>query len=248
MSHSLSFNAVDLSSYGLYITTSERDIIDRWLQTDLVEERSYGWTPDYVPREISLNYTVTADSTANLMTALDNIKKAMYYETDKKLIFSVIPTRYFMAKLISFSGRLVGITGYRGEMIFTCADQNAYSTSEDTNNHPINADPKVVVETNDGTVRARPVYKLTAGENIGATTVKLENTDTSDEIQWTGTLNNGDYIEVDCENWTVSKNGVVSMSSVSGEFPYLDSGDNNMQVTGLATTGTLLITYRDRYL
>jgi phage-related protein len=98
-----------------------------------------------------------------------------------------------------------------------------------------------------GTAITLPVWTLTAGETLSDVTIKLENVTTGEELQWTGSLVDEDELEIDCKYWTVKKNGTADMN-ITGEFPRLAVGANSIKVTGLSTTGTLNITYRDAYL
>jgi phage-related protein len=93
-----------------------------------------------------------------------------------------------------------------------------------------------------------PVYVLTAGEVLGAITVKLENVSTDEELQWTGTLTTADELTIDVPNWIVYKNGTASMSGVTGQFPRLQPGANSIKVTAMAVTGLMDITYRNTFL
>jgi len=106
-----------------------------------------------------------------------------------------------------------------------------------------------VVETTGSTASIEPVYTLTAGENLVAVTIKLANVTTDEELQWTGSLANGEVLEIDVPNWIVNKEGAASMATVTGQFPRLAPGAaNTLTVTGFSTTGTLNITYRNRFL
>lgn len=80
------------------------------------------------------------------------------------------------------------------------------------------------------------------------TLIKLENTDTEEEIQWEGSLANTEELEIDSATYMVKKEGVESMT-ISGQFPRLLPGfTNHIKVTGFDITGNLNIKYRDRYL
>ena len=122
----------------------------------------------------------------------------------------------------------------------------AYSTTETSSDFNIDADPDTIVETVGGTAITKPVWTLTAGETLTDVTIKLENVTTDEELQWTGSLVDEDELEIDSQYWTVKKNGTVDMN-ITGEFPRLIAGSNLIKVTGLSTTGTLNITYRDSY-
>lgn len=246
--NTITFNDVALSDYGLSVVSSELDLISQLVGTVILPTRAYPWEAEREARAIDVKFTVIADTAAQLQTYLDNIKKTLVTTTAKQLKFSIRSDRYYKAVLGRFDGKLIAKALFEGWLRFICADQNAYSTSEDTNSHDITSDPKTIIEAVGGTASVYPVYKLTAGDTLTGITIKLKNDNTGDEIEWTGSLAIGGYLEIDCAHWVIRKNDVVDMATKTGEFPYLEGGvDNSITVTAFGTNGTLLITYRDRY-
>ena len=249
MSHSITFDSVDLSGYGLVITNYDFPISQVAESTQL-REKSHAWGNWFPPKDIILRVSVTGTNRTNLDSRLDSIRFALNKRTDKVLFLSIQTDRYWMARFRQFMGVYQSAIAWVGHLGFTCYDPYAYSVDpEISNNHDIDADPKTAQETTGGTARIEPVYTLTAGEALTDVTIKIENTDTEEELIWEGSLADTEVLVIDVVRWIVEKEGVASMAGYSGQFPHLLGGQvNNIKVTGFSTTGTLDITYRNRFM
>ena len=243
---SFTFNTVDLSDYDLSVISSNFFEFSQSLPYTQLQD--YTLIGGYKRNALGLKIKVVIQGTnaADVISNLDNVKKTLVSEEEKELILDSISTRYWNARLESLDGDFVANTVWQGTITFLCPDPLAYSTTETSSNFNIDADPKTITETMDGTAITKPVWTLTAGETLTDVTIKLENVTTDEELQWTGSLVDEDELEIDCKYWTVKKNGVSAMT-ITGEFPRLIAGSNSIKVTGLSTTGTLNITYRDSY-
>lgn len=248
MSNSLNYDANDLSVYNLVVTSSRANILEQLVPFVQLKYKGYGSGIMRSPKNISITIAVTGISRANLDSNLDNIKKLIATETDSKLIFDILSTRYYMARTEKFDGQYISKLSFMGTIDFVCTDPLGYSTTLTNSNHNIDSDPKTVTETTTGTGLIDPVYTLTAGENLTDVTIKLENLTTDEELQWTGSLANGEVLEIDVPNWIVRKEGSASMSTITGQFPRLMPGANSIKVTGFSNTGSLDIDYRNTYL
>ena len=244
---SFTFNYVDLADYDLSVTSSSFFTFNQSLS--YTQLKDYALIGSYKRNALGLRMNVVIQGTnaADVISNLDNVKKTLVSEEEKELILDSISTRYWNARLESLDGDFVANTAWQGTLSFLCPDPLAYSTTETSSDFNIDADPKTITETVGGTAITKPVWTLTAGETLSDVTIKLENVATGEELQWTGSLVDEDTLEIDCQYWTVKKNGTVDMN-ITGEFPRLTPGANSIKVTGLSTTGTLNITYRDAYL
>jgi len=249
VANSLNFDTNDLSAYGLVLTHGNPQDFEQISDSQLIEDTSYSFQPKRPPKPFRLEVAVTAADRATLDGYLDSIKGIIVTETATVLKFDTITDRYWMAKLVTFDGGYRAKGYFSGVMVFRADDPMAYDNTETSSDHLINADPDTVEETTGGTGYILPVWTLTAGENLVAVTIKLENQSTAEEIQWTGSLANGEELEIDTVTWIVKKEGVADMSSVTGVFPRLAPDLlNSIKVTAFSNTGTLNITYRDRWL
>lgn len=248
MANSITFDSVDLDDYDLIITRYDLHVAQIAEYTQ-IRDKSYSWGNWIPPKDIVLGISVTGTTRALLDAKLDSIKLALNKRTDETLALDIQTDRYWMARFRGFPGGYLNNTTWIGQILFTCADPWAYDVTETDNNYLINADPDTNVETTGGTARIEPVYTLTAGENLVAVTVKLENTTTEEELVWEGSLANTEELVIDVVRWIVEKEGVADMADVSGQFPHLLGGQaNSIVVTGFSTTGTLDIVYRNRYM
>jgi predicted phage tail component-like protein len=243
---SLTFNEVDLSTYGLIVKEAD---VPLFTEADAIQlyDKSYACDSKIPPKLISLPVVVAGTSVADLASKIDSIKTALNSLQDKQLILSAFSDRYWNARCERLSG-VSRANVFQGTLDFICHDPHAYSVDEVVSNFNINADPKTIIETVEGSAMAEPVYKLTAGENLSDVTIILEHLDTEEEISWTGDLDNGHYIEIDVARWLLTKDGDADMATVEGIWPRLIVGENNIRITGFGSLGTLTITYRKRYL
>jgi len=247
MPNSLTFAGTDLQDYGLITTSYDLPVVQD-AQTIRLQNRAYAWRSSLTPKPISVGVVVTATSLALLITALDNINTKLNTREDAQLIFDILSTRYWNARFESLQGRFYSPELWQGSLSFTVLDPLAYSTTETSTPHNIDADPDTVVETAGGTANTFPVYTLTAGEALGAIEVTLENLTTGYSLTWSGTVADTEELVIDCANWTVELEGTPDMSTVTGRFPYLQPGANSIKVTNWSNSGTLDIVYRARYL
>jgi len=247
------FNAIDLSDYGLTVKKSSLSSFMPKIKTNYVEiaDKAYDFRAYLNPRTINLDVLATGTSKANLISNLDNISKLLNpVEGVKHLTLDFPDNRFYKAKLDNpVDWEIVTHKLARAELNFICPDPLGYASSETSSDHNINADPKTVTETTGGTAYIEPVYTLAAGEALNDVTIKVENTDTGEELIWQGSLANEEKLEIDVALWIVKKEGVADMADVSGQFPRLLPGINNsIKVTGFSTTGSMKIVYRDTYL
>jgi len=216
-----------------------------------VADEAYDFQAHLQPRTIELNCYVTGTSEANLISNLDNISLLLSPTGGvHALVLDFPDDRFYYAKLNSpIDWQIVHHKLAQGTITFICPDPRGYDNDNTSSDHNINSDPDTVEEAVGGTAYADPVYTLTAGEGLTDVTIKVENTDTEEELQWTGSLGNGEVLVINTSLFYVTKEGSASMSTVTGQFPRLKAGiTNHIKVTGFSTTGTLNIAYRNNYL
>lgn len=249
MANSLSFNSGDLSTYGLKVLNFDIPSFSQQNESQLIQDISYGFTPKRPAKIITVEVGITGADRSTLDGYLDSIKRILATETAQELAIDAVSGRYWLARLENILGLYNGPDYWGGSITFRCNDPMAYDNSETSSDHNIDADPDTVVEAVGGTGIVLPVYTLAAGEDLTDVTIKVENLTTDEELQWTGSLSNGEELEIDVAQWIVNKEGSASMATVTGQFPRLAPNINNsIKVTGFSTTGTLNITYRKRYL
>jgi predicted phage tail component-like protein len=249
MAGAFTFSGTDMSAYGLTVTDHNPEDYSIAVNTIQTKNQAYISGEYMPPRPLRLEVVIQGSSISDLKTKLSNIVSVLATGTEEYLVLDDDTTKRFKARFVGKSKlEKWGNTNWEGTLTFTCPDPRAYSTSETSSNHTIDADPKTVTETVGGNEITLPVWTLTAGETLTDVTIILKNNTTNEEITWEGSLASTDELEIDSQYWTVKKNGTESMATVSGKFPRLTPGSNSITVTALSTTGSLNITYRAAYL
>jgi len=250
MANSLTFNDTDLSAYGLIVISRTSSDFRQEVDYTQLLDIAYPFGATRAAKLIHLRIAVTGSSYADVESKLDSIKLILNQRDTKHLILDTQDDRYFKAQFVSLSGQYQSLTLFTGELSFICPDPLAYDNDETSSDFNLDvSDPKTITETTGGTGYIKPVYTLKAGEGLTDITIKVECIETVEELQWTGSLANGEELEIDVANWTVKKEGDASMATVTGLFPrMLPNEDNRIKVTAFSTTGTMNITYRDTFL
>ena len=248
MANSIDFNSVDLADYNL-VVSSVAPYERQDLNFQQLHDKAYAFPSGRRPTRVSMDVVVTGTSRSNLDSNLDNIKLTIMTTTAHALKRDAVSGRYWNALLEDIKGNYESAMHWAGRLRWYYMDPLAYDNTQTSSDFNIDADPDTVIETTGGTAYIEPVYTLTAGENLAAITLKVENTDTAEELIWEGSLDDTEELEINVPLWIVYKEGVADMADVSGQFPRLKPAQaNNIKVTGFSTTGTLNITYRDTYL
>ena len=247
--NSLSFNSVNLSTYGLIVNQSGVNSETLKTQSLQLKDKSYGANSDREPKIIEPLVSIHGSSKEDIKDKIDAVKRILDELTDKELVFDRLPDRYFLAKKVRFDpGSFRGPYVWEGRIRFECNDPFGYGVTEVASVHAIGADPTTVTETTVGSADIWPVYLITATAALGAVIVLLDNLNTDEQLRWTGSLANTNELEINTVTWHVTKEGVASMATVTGQFPILKpSVANSIRVTGVSSA-TLTITYRDRFL
>jgi len=109
-----------------------------------------------------------------------------------------------------------------------------------------NAIATVETLTNNGNTTGRPTIRVYGEFTSGFNIINITNNKT---LSYGEALDAGDYLDIDLYNRTAVENGITNkLGSISGDWLYLTSGDNILQITGSGgDSGTALITYKDYY-
>jgi predicted phage tail component-like protein len=244
MANSFTYRGIDLSAYGLVVTSHD---IPMTHDVDAVQlhYRSFATDSKIGSKAIQMGIAITASDTTTLKTYIDTIKRILNTQTDETLILDAYNDRYWTARFKSFEGSLKALM-FTGTVSFICLDPYAHDNAEVSNDYTDDEEPETIIETPGGTALIEPVFVLTSSINDGTADIKVRNDTLGMEIEWTGAITIGGQIEIDSSEWVVKLNGSESMSTVTGQFPVLSPGvDNSFEISGF--TGNLNITYRNRY-
>jgi len=255
MAHCFSFDGISVANYGCHLLDSFSmpffSPIDARDITIEGKHGAYALQSYYKPLQIELPCVVLGSSRSDLLNKLQSLKMLFdVIKDEKQLIFDDLSDRYYLAKTISVpSADLLGLSQALISISLACAIPFACAVAESSQDEsmPANGIIKTFPVVAEGTVFAVPVWTMTADQDAGSVTVRLKNITTNEEIQWTGTISNGDVLEIDSGHWVVKLNGTGSMATVSGLFPHLQANTSNA-VEVKAFHGSLNIKYRNRYL
>ncbi|MER8083851.1 hypothetical protein ABTZ57_01480 [Streptomyces sp. NPDC094048] len=220
-------------------------------------------------RVITLTGKVTAQSAAALDGAIDQLKVAASLTDTTLTVYETVPKQATVRR----SGRPL-IKRLTDRTIdysvqVTAADPRLYATSEtvvplrlptvtDGQTWPVafpSSFPAVVVSgdttvTNAGNLDARP--RIVIAGPVAQPAVTVTGPDgTAATLLYSGTVSDGDYLDLDCDLHTAYYNGSASRRAlVSGTWPVLQPG-----VSGLAfragtysSTATLTVAYRSAWM
>jgi len=244
----MKWGAVDLSAdYDLTVRQRNPSLS---LATDHVtaELRAWGFRSTIQPARFALDVLVTGSSITDLEDNLSAIRGTLATMTDAELRFDEYTDRYWNARFVSLTGTFRGPTAWVGQLELVCHDPAAYAETEDTDTDSATGDWSDTL-TVGGTAYCYPVITLTASGAQNDITVTVRNDTLDMELSWSGSLANEDVLEFDSEAESVTLNDVSVMTGVSGDnprWPLLKPGGNLIEISGF--TGTVLITWRKRYL
>lgn len=246
MPNSLTFDDVYLGDYGLRVLDVDLPMSNKANPIQL-SNKSYASDSNVMPKPISLSILVVGSDSADLLSKLDNIKKTLNCQFDKALVLDFLNDRYWSARFDSLTGRHISSEVFKGVLDFICYDPYSYGLAEIEIPYDIDGDPKQIITSINGTASTDPVYTLTAGENLVAATIELLNGETATSITWTGNVDNGEHLKIDCRQWFITLNDIVNMATMTGNFPKLVSGENLLRISGFGALGTLSILYKPKY-
>ena len=246
---SLTIDSVDLSDYGLRLTSVDMPYRNA---TDSAQGESRTWAFATRPqaRSFTLGVSVVAETGAALTGYLDDINAVMLDRGDRQVILGPLPDRYWICRIESWAGRRLSPIEWAGQLVLVAHDPYAYSTEYETVVDDVVAGEWSDVLAVGGTAYAYPVVTLTFDadypEEAGIT---LRNATLEMELEWAGSLDPADVLVFDSENETVTLNGDSAMTGVGGDnprWPLLQPGGNLIEIEGF--TGTILITWRERHI
>ena len=267
MGHSLHFNDVDLSDYGLVVLRGPRPAVaDARIGTlPLVGADGAVARPSvWAERVLSVPCLVLATTGTLLQTYLDGIATALNEREDCELWFDYLNGRHWNARLAGgASAEEIAVRGARLDLAFLATDPHAYargdeSTAEDTIASGVATSDTSVVTTSGGSDCAWPDIEVVASGASSA--VAVANEDNDQKALWAspGTSSNlaaGDTIRFRCAraHWVVDikRSGdtdyYASMTGFEGRFPSLAPNTANT-LTFWGVAGALTVRWRETYL
>ena len=174
---------------------------------------------------------------------------------EQQLIFAEYLGSYFMAKRQSsnLANENITPTLVDIDIDFACTGPAYSTTTRDVNVAITNRNTEFTL-TSEGDTLAYPRWRIYAGAN-GAIGFSISNETTGEQIEWSDTLNFGDYVDfiMDAEYGTpgtILINGVTTSSTFTGPaWPHVAPGTNQIlfqQTVGLHDC-LIQVTWRDRF-
>lgn len=215
-------------------------------------DRSVAAQSEYGPRELSLSCLVSGTSAADLRGRLDQIAAVLGSRTEKQLVLSQYPDRYWLARPAeSPAVASVTVASATVDITFAALDPLAWGVAEveQVASWPAAAGWNVVVG---GTAETTPtvIYQATGAVSV----VSFENSELDERVAWEGALGAGERLRFDCRDWTVHRapasdpdDWAPAIAGVSGSFPRLQVGANMVRLLAPGA-GTLRVIYRERWL
>lgn len=182
-------------------------------------------------RVINLGGIVKASSWSTLQTDLEILSQkfgcggtAWLYKYDSRRIAA--RKQDFSFSYVQGTGMLVA----QFTVSMFCDDPFWYNPNLTSDTQNPSSSPHGWTHSNAGTSLIYPVVKIT-GAGAGTSNPKLTNSTAGWYVQYTGTVASGKQLVIDCANFTMVNDGTDVLNSFSGEFVYLDVGNNVMALT-----------------
>lgn len=267
MAWSISFNDIDLSTYGLRATRGDLPIdgvSDRAGVSLAGRDGALSSPTVWGARGFSVPCIVSATTAATLQTYLDTIARILNEREDCNLKFDgELSTRYWLARYVGGSApALVSPTLAEWTLNFVADDPHAYSTTESTATKTLTAKTAGSSQTKTAAVLgsdfAYPDIEIVASSITDQ--VKVGNESLDQLGIWTSAGATSDiaigdtirfrsdrrYLLVDIKR-TGADAYVPAMDGFSGRFPAMAPGVTNT-LTFWNIDGALTIRWRNRYL
>jgi predicted phage tail component-like protein len=122
-----------MSTYGLTFKSHSEPFLQETGSMQL-SDRAYALASVRPGVEITLDVVVSAASFSALVTALDNVKKALNYREDKVLKIDSITDRYWNCRFVSMVKQEGTTTSWVGSITFYASDPCAYANTATSTN------------------------------------------------------------------------------------------------------------------
>ncbi|MDD3269645.1 MAG: phage tail family protein [Syntrophomonadaceae bacterium] len=255
--YGVKFKNIHSSFFGLVMLSKNRvllpEISDEYVDIPGRDGSIY-FPGSLKDRPLEIEFSISTKTLSELRLLCRQVAAWLYSKIPEILVFDDEPDVYYMAKVQNQLDLEQVMAMGRFVVQFRC-EPLAYSISElQITSFFFGA------LNNAGTYEALPVITISAEmdrdtETTGAwradeATINNPTLTIEDKIlDYTGTLTEGQSLIIDCAKYQVTKAGVNDMANVSGEFPVLYAGDNDVQLVDTNNSRRhLTITYRERWL
>ena len=189
---------------------------------------------------------VSPDGTASGMRTLLETLSELFARQNKRL--QLWDDKYINAYKASFQLAYVPGSAMRAvdfTLTFLCADPFYYDTSTASTNYNLTTGDTIVDITQNiyrravtinypGTFLIYPIWTITAGPTTPLTKITIRNTTIGRQFYYSGTVAVNKSLVVDTNFFTVENDGTNDLTNWSGDFVWLQPGDNAIEFEGTA--------------
>jgi predicted phage tail component-like protein len=247
------------------IGTSRRPILPPTVdRTIAIPGRNGAWDfgADVGPRQINLDCALIEQNAVALQLAVEKLAAILVDGYGKprtmRLVFDLRPDRYYMVR---YSGsldidRIIGlgrftlpfiafdpyprsITGTDGVIMDSYIILNSYIRLNDAWKFAITG-PQTVEVNNWGTLASEPEIVITGSFTALSITANGKTFGYSSAIS-------GQTLVIDCERMTVKLNGANALAGMTGDFPALMPGINEISINGTGLNCTVSFNFHPKY-
>jgi len=186
-----------------------------------------------------IEFTMPSNTLPELRKLSRRVAAWLYSPMWEALIFDDEPDLYYMAKVANQLDLEQTVAVGRFSVQFRY-NPVALSITGDAWQQAVSAGTTYII-TNNGTYKALPVITITASSQITGFSLTVEDK----TLAYAGTLEAGQNLVIDCQKYQATKAGASAMKDISGNFPVLYTGDNDVSIN---KNCTLNITWRKRWL
>jgi len=265
MGFSLTFNGYNLAAYGLTVAQHPMPLLaDIRLDYQDYGDRDGGVVQgaSLKPRYMNVEGVVLAHTRRDLQDNMDDIKAVLDPRNGSKLMsLDSWPDRGWYGVLNGpINAQPLGGSGLRVQLNFALVDGVAVSLTETTQTVSVDETPEGFNCTAAGVVAGnevtRPVWLVTNTAAGTITSVVLANTTRSETMTWTGSLAQNNILRIDSDRLHVEKStdggttytNNLLYTSAASEWPKLTGGVQNACTLTGVTAGSVVVTYRARWI
>lgn len=239
--YGLLFNGQHSNDLGLYMKSKKRMILpatkDEYIEIPGRDGSILfaGTLTDHIDE---IKFSVATTSLEALRAKSRQVAAWLFTRARSSLIYDDEPDLYYMAKVANQLDLEPMIAAGQFSVQWRCLPL-AYSIVESTLSKTVTTTPETINYA--GTYNALPIITITATGDITNPSITIEDK----TLIYTGTLTAGQSLVINCGTYQVTKAGANVMGSVSGYFPVLYPGDNEVTMSAGCS---LQIVYRERWL
>lgn len=240
--YGMKFKNVHSNTFGLIMLSKNRVMLPE-MTDEYVDipgrDGSIHFPGSFKDRPPEVEFSTTTKTLPELRQLARQVAAWLHSKRHEVLVFDDEPDVYYMAKVANQLDLEQTVAMGRFSVQFNC-EPLAYSIAADTWEQAVTAGASYTI-TNAGTYSALPVITITAGSQITGLVLTVEDK----TLTYTGTLTAGQSLIIDCGKYQATKAGVNAMGDVSGDFPVLYAGDNELTINKACS---LKIEFRKRWL